>query len=132
MSNSEKLIIRKYGEKAVEETKDILDLWKVVECAYRDLSPDGKESLVNMFRPGGISFQGFDANNEPHYFIAKFLIEEMGLWQFFAGRELNSHSPSIDAHRRMLRKCKQLGGFPAIRSELHLYQIFKSQTYPRI
>lgn len=88
----------------VSETADILDMWRFLEVGYGSLDRDGKERVKVEAEPFGdsVEFAGFDANNEEHYGIARFLIEDLDRYQHFAGRELNSHSQSVPAHRRML------------------------------
>ena len=120
-----------YSRQVVEQTQLILDMWRVVESAFRDLTNEEKTDLVNLFGTHRIKFRGFDANNEPHWAVASFLIEEMGLWQFFSDRKLNSHSPMLDGYLRMLKECRRIGGFDYIRSELHLMRIFKAQQHPK-
>ena len=46
-------------------------------------------------------FEGFDANNDPHYFIANFLIEKLN--RFTDIIPMNSHSvASLELYKRML------------------------------
>ena len=48
-------------------------------------------------------FAGFDGNNESElYSIATFLINDMGRFTKFKGRELNSHTHTRERYRRML------------------------------
>ena len=66
-------------------------------------------------KPFDVVFRGFDGNYESeHLSIAGFLINEMNRFADFKGRDLNSHMPSIDGHRRMVRVFepmrKSLGG----------------------
>jgi uncharacterized protein YfbU (UPF0304 family) len=88
----------------VNETADILDMWKFLELGYNNLDQAGKERVKVEAEPFGesVEFAGFDANNEEHYGIARFFIDDLDRFQYFAGRELNSHSESVPAHRRML------------------------------
>jgi uncharacterized protein YfbU (UPF0304 family) len=48
-------------------------------------------------------FIGFDGNNEGEYLgIARFLINKMGRFESFKGRDLNSHSPKVANYRHMI------------------------------
>ncbi|MDN7127721.1 YfbU family protein [Pseudidiomarina sp. 1APR75-33.1] len=89
----------------VKEVVDILDMWSFVERAYKELGPEEKSQLNEEASPMGNApkFRGFDGNNETEYMgTAMFLVNELERFQEFQGRSFNSHSPSIDMHRRML------------------------------
>jgi len=48
-------------------------------------------------------FYGFDGNNEGEYMsIARFLVEKMGRFESFKGRNFNSHVPLVDRYRVMI------------------------------
>jgi len=88
----------------VRETSDYLDMWRFVESGYRKLSKKDKEQLAKDVDTLGknVKFPGFDGNNEPHFHIAHYMIDDMRhRFESFKGRELNSHHPSIDGYRRM-------------------------------
>lgn len=92
---------------------DILDMWDFIELSYDDYSEEDKERIEREANPFGhdVAFKGFDGNSESDYIsIANFLINEMGRFQRFEGRGLNSHIPSIDSARRMLDVYKQIQG----------------------
>lgn len=84
---------------------DVLDMWNFIERGYEKLSKKDKDRVEKEATPFGkyVTFMGFDGNNEAaHVGIARFLIEEMGRFSRFKGRELNSHMHSLAAYRRML------------------------------
>ena len=81
---------------------DILDMWHHIEGRYGRLSPDEKDKVDSAIHPHEAKFRGFDGNNEVQFGIARCLVGDMGRWTGFKDRDLNSHSPSIDRHRRML------------------------------
>ena len=91
--------------RTVTETVDVLDMWTFLEEGYEALSTADKEKVRNS--PSGygsaVRFLGFDGNHDDHFGIAVFLIEKMGRFRRFAGRELNSHHPVIDGYRAMIR-----------------------------
>jgi uncharacterized protein YfbU (UPF0304 family) len=86
----------------VGETHDILDMWRLIEEGYAELSSDDK-AKIDASDLGNVTFPGFDEQHEKHYFIARFMIEELGLYQRFKGRKLNSHHQVLDGYRRMYR-----------------------------
>jgi uncharacterized protein YfbU (UPF0304 family) len=98
------------NEPAVTETCDVLDMWYLLEASYEKLSPAEKERVVTEgeLSRKELKFDGFDANNEEHYGIARFLIHDLGRFSTFGERDINSHFPSIEMYRRMLAVFKPL------------------------
>ncbi|MCB2379823.1 YfbU family protein [Hymenobacter sp. BT635] len=83
-------------ESTVRETYDILTMFRVLENAVALLPAEERSQFT-------FEFQGFDGNNDPHYSIAEFLIEKLGLYRELHGQDINSHhSYSIEIYRRML------------------------------
>ena len=87
----------------VSETVDILDMWSILEESFGKLSPDDNLKVEKEANRRSVRLFGFDANNEPHYFVARYLIEQLDRFPSFRGRDLDSHSPRIDGYRRMYR-----------------------------
>jgi uncharacterized protein YfbU (UPF0304 family) len=87
----------------VKQTGDILDMWFFIEEAYAKLSDADKGRVEKEAAPFGknVSFSGFDGNNERHYSIALYLVDDLKSFTHFKGRNLNSHAPSIDGYMRM-------------------------------
>lgn len=84
---------------------DVLDMWDFIEDRSDKLSTAEQDQLEADVGPWARKpqFLGFDGNHEAGYrSIAKFLIENMGRFERFKGRTLNSHSPSVDEYRAML------------------------------
>ena len=84
---------------------DVLDMWSFIEEAYETLTPDEKERLAREADPFGahVLFRGFDGNNEGELLsIARFLADDLDRFSRFRSRSLNSHSPTVDGHRRMV------------------------------
>jgi uncharacterized protein len=113
---------------------DVLDMWRLIESAYVKLSKKDKDRVLKEADPFGthVEFRGFDGNNETsHMGIARFLVEKMGRWSQFKGRELNSHSPTLVRYGRMLAV------FAPMRTGLvgtgldanQLIRILKAQSY---
>jgi len=90
---------------AVTEVGEILQMWSFIEAAYKKLTPEKKALVEAEANPFGrdVQFRGFDGNNESkHFSIARFLIDDLGRFDEFSGRDLNSHTPLLDAYQRML------------------------------
>lgn len=100
----------------VTEVCNVLDMWWMLEIGYEALSQPDKDRVAAEADPFGanVRFRGFDGNNETrHMTTAEFLIEQLGRWRHFTGRDLNSHAPSIDGYLRMYPI------FERIRQNLH-------------
>jgi len=91
-------------KKSVNLVVDVLDMWTFIERAYADLSAGDKKRIATEVGPLGNNpkFDGFDGNYESEYMgIAQFLVEKMGRWESFKGREFNSHFQVVDRYRAM-------------------------------
>lgn len=90
---------------SVSEVVDTLDMWSFIEEAYATFEAPEKKKIETEADSFGthVQFSGFDGNNEVELrSIALFLVEDMGRFPCFKGRDLNSHHPSIETYRRML------------------------------
>lgn len=95
----------------VDEVVDVLEMWWLIESGYAKLSQKDKQRVELEAEPFGanVKFGGFDGNNESqHLAIAKFLINDLERFVDFKDRYLNSHFPSLGAHRRMLAVFKPM------------------------
>lgn len=90
--------------KVVKEVVDILDMWSFLEGAFERLDAEQKQRVIDEadLYGGEVKFSGFDANNEDHYSVAVFMIGDLRRFNRFESRELNSHSESVPAYKRML------------------------------
>jgi uncharacterized protein YfbU (UPF0304 family) len=90
---------------AVSDVVSILDMWRLIEQSYAKLPPADKKRIETDAVPFGknVSFLGFDGNNESEYMaIARFLVEDIGTFEYFKGRDFNSHVPSsLASYKRM-------------------------------
>ncbi len=92
---------------AVNLVVDTLDMWSFIEQAYKGFSAANKKRVETEVGPLGKSpqFSGFDGNNETEYMgIARFLVEKMGRFSNFKGRDFNSHFPTVERYRQMTAK----------------------------
>jgi len=76
------------SEEVTEETNDILDMFRHIQSGIASLTDDEKKQL-NM---STLSFGGFDANHDDHYFQMEFMVKKLGLWDELKNTYLNSHS----------------------------------------
>ena len=86
----------------VSETHNLLSMWSFIEYSLKELDGDEAKEAANFHHT---SFSGFDGNNDRHYGIAHTMIEDLGLYGEFKGRNLNSHSQAtLPRYRKMLPK----------------------------
>jgi hypothetical protein len=91
-------------KEAVTAVVDALDMWSFIEEAYEDFGVTEKERIETEVGPFGKNpkFIGFDGNYESEYMnIGRFLVEKMGRFSRFKGRDFNSHVPLVDRYRVM-------------------------------
>jgi uncharacterized protein YfbU (UPF0304 family) len=83
----------------------ILDMWSFIEEAHDRFSSEEKERVKAEAAPyGDAQFTGFDCRAEPdHVAAARFLIEDLGRFTRFKGRNLYSHPSSLGEYQRMYR-----------------------------
>lgn len=92
---------------AVQDVKDILDMWSFIEEAFEGLSDQEKSELNDSTAYSTPSFLGFDGNNESeHMAIARFMIDDLKNFQCFKNHSmsLNSHMPVLPIYLPMARK----------------------------
>jgi uncharacterized protein YfbU (UPF0304 family) len=119
----------------VTEVVDVLDMWSFLEAGCKKLSAAEKERLKKEAEPFGstVTFVGFDGNNETERLsIARFLIDDLGRFSQFKGRDLNSHRPTVDAYNRMLHVFKDIRPTLVGRSLSveEIISIFKAKAHP--
>ena len=89
------------------ETMDILDMFRQIDAYVSQLKDNERETL-NVEK---LTFKGFDANNDPHYGFAKFIIEKDDRYGERKGMYLNSHTNStLPRYRRMLEVYRAIRG----------------------
>ncbi|WP_054076152.1 YfbU family protein [Comamonas testosteroni] len=90
----------------VKKVLNYLEMWAFIEEAVSSFTPDESAQLERIAAPFGryVRFPGFDGNNESEELgIARILIDDMGRFTRFKGRDLNSHAPLQPAYERMYR-----------------------------
>ena len=89
----------------MQKVVDVLDMWAFIEEGYELLTDADKARIESEAEPFGkyVTFPGFDGNYETERLgIARFLIDKMGRFERFKGRDLNSHHPTTVTYDRML------------------------------
>jgi len=87
------------------ETMDILDMFRQVD-AYIEQLPANDRDQLNL---DALTFKGFDASNDSHYYFADFIINKDERYAERKGMQLNSHSSlCLKKYRAMLPVYKDL------------------------
>lgn len=103
-----------------EETPDdvkfvvkVLDLWERLEHSFDSLDGAQKAELVAVSPHYGadVRFRGFDGNggDRDGMSTVHILVEEMGRWRTFKGRDFNAHMHMSEVYERMLEASDELG-----------------------
>lgn len=88
----------------VVDVINYLDMWSFLEEAHSSFDASLKDQVAKEAEPFGkhVRFPGFDGNNEFEALsIARILINDMGRFSRFKGRDLNSHTPLLVVYKRM-------------------------------
>lgn len=95
--------------KVADEVGEILDMWRVIENAYSELSKSEQDEVRKATESTSIGFTGFDANTEhDHYAAGCFMVEKLERFSEFKSR-LNSHSmDSVKQNMRIYQRYKRL------------------------
>lgn len=120
----------------VREVGDILDMWWQMEVVYKKFTEAEKSKIAADVGPLGkeVTFRGFDGNGEgEHFSIARFLIDDLGRFQHFRGRDLNAGMSTLNAYRRMLAvfrplRAGLLGG--AVLGPAEMIELLRARIYP--
>lgn len=90
----------------VQDVVKYLNMWSILEESHSSFDSETKNKVAREAEPFGkhVRFPGFDGNNEARALsIAKILIDDMGRFERFRGRDLNSHMSLISNYDRMLK-----------------------------
>lgn len=90
----------------VNAVVNYLDMWSFLEEAYASFDAVSKEKIAREAEPFGksVRFPGFDGNNECEALsISRILVNDMGRFSRFKGRDLNSHVSLLDSYSRMYK-----------------------------
>jgi uncharacterized protein len=88
----------------VKHVVDVLDMWTFIEEGFAALPAVEVQRVLDETKSTlAPTFPGFDGNNEPdEYSAARILIDKLGKFSRFAGRNLNSHHDTVAGSNRRL------------------------------
>jgi uncharacterized protein YfbU (UPF0304 family) len=91
--------------KALPLVTDTMTMWTFIERAYAGFSEADKiriETEIGSWARDP-KFDGFDGNTEGEYMqVANFLVKNLGRYEEYKGRSMNSHSHRVSVSRRMV------------------------------
>ena len=120
------------SEEVAHETAQILSMWDTLEHFYEDLSEEDQKQIEKEWGKRPL-FWGFYANEEiDHLSVADCMINKLGLFSRFKGRELDSHMPGgLGAYRRMLKAFNQaMEQFPRDLTASQIIAILRERVHP--
>jgi uncharacterized protein YfbU (UPF0304 family) len=89
----------------VMETADILQMFTWIDRSFDSLSAPDKAKVEQGagHNKHYLKFPGFDGNNDDHYHIASYMVDDLGRFDEYKGKDLNSHSiASLPKYKKML------------------------------
>ncbi len=93
----------------VDEVANVLGMWDRLEQSYVELKPEDQEYVKQVTGLAEVRFPGFDGSSEDkHLSIARFFADYMARGAYLKGRDLDSHTPSLDLNRRMFSAFKRM------------------------
>jgi uncharacterized protein len=91
----------------VSETVDILEMFSLTMHHFGKLAPEQQQEIrdgLGYASHGLDNFPGFDGNNDPHFGIARYLVEDLKRFKDLPGATNNSHTQtSLPRYRKMLQ-----------------------------
>lgn len=94
------------SESDVKETTNILWMWGIIESRIAELEGDEADAAKDWQTK---SFRGFDANHNDHHGIAHTIINDLGEFDSFKDRNLDSHSQAdLPRYRIMLAMFEEM------------------------
>jgi uncharacterized protein YfbU (UPF0304 family) len=91
---------------AVQETCDILDMYRLLAFSFDELSDEDKARVKSESSPFDdyVKFQGFDGNHDPHHGVVGYLVRDLKRYDELQGHNVNSHTQStLPKYRKMLK-----------------------------
>jgi len=118
----------------VDEVWEILEMWEQLEEGLAALKSAEKERFSKEAKvtAGTPRFEGFDANNDEHYRLARFIVKHLEQFEKFESR-LNSRTrASLPAYRRMLAVFRTIEPTGRNLSADQLIEVFKARLEVRL
>lgn len=85
---------------------DYMYMWGVIEDSWHSLSEDGRTEIAKQIPFGkNVRFPGFHSGAESkEYAVAKLFVDDMGRFERYKGRDLNSHVPMCEQYKKMYER----------------------------
>ena len=117
----------------VDLVAEVMTMWQVIEAFMSRFTPEEREEIASATDHSLdlLKFQGF--YEEPYRSIFSFMLEELGQWSNFAGRDYSKMLPVLGADLRMLAKYKEIrdaNGFDLKLTPAQIIEILNERTHP--
>lgn len=82
---------------------DYMFMWGVIEDSWHSISENGRAEIAKQNPFGNnVRFPGFHSDAESkEYAVAKLFVDDMGRFERYKGRDLNSHVPMCEQYKKM-------------------------------
>ncbi|TDV54460.1 hypothetical protein EC919_104196 [Pseudomonas graminis] len=119
----------------VKRVADVLDMCEVLERTADSLSDEERAQVeaVTGHSVSGARFVGYSGNDEDEFHIVQILVDDLGKWGSFKGRDFNAHMPMVDVYDRMLNVysgLNSLHNYSATLSVEDLTAVLDARTHP--
>lgn len=117
----------------VQEVRDFLKVAYQLERDFADLNAQDQQRVLEEADASADAtrFRGFDGNTEvDHLSAARFMVNQLGNYHAFKGRDLNSHAPMVRAYRRMHEAFQATALDEGTMTADHIIAVLKAQ-YPK-
>lgn len=121
---------------AVAFVAEVLTMWEAIEETHAGFDQARKDRLAELAPIFGRDprFGGFDGNHEADLReIVHILVDDLGRWPAFRGRETDSHRILADGYRRMLEVYQRIPnpGYESRLSVEALAEILNARVIPK-
>lgn len=112
------------GSPIARDVAGFFEMWAHIEEGFAALDASDQRAFREDKDLVPPVFQGFDGQCEGEYqHMARFMIEELGRFKGFAGRDLESYHPMVGRYRQLLEAFRPIwsrteGGRPLTADEL--------------
>lgn len=91
---------------------NFMHMWGVLEDTWNNISENKKENILEKVKIGkNVRFPGFHSSAELKlYRIARLFVDDMGRFERYKGRDLNSHVPMREQYEKMYSNYQQIVG----------------------
>lgn len=91
----------------IAEIFNVLDMWAIVESHAKNVDAAEFARLTGR-KIENFKFTGYDGNHESQCGDARFIVEKLGKFEEFKGRDFNSHAARANQYAAMYQRFNEL------------------------